>query len=137
MGAILHVPGMENACPEIVLASAARTVNTTTGILDMGCCTGLLIYLNISSASGTGGLQLNYLPVDPSDGVTQVTAFSMGAVKLTAGLVVIQLARGARDNISHSVHPSLPIVVSRLFRLQIIHADASSYTYQVSMVRLP
>lgn len=123
--------------PEILLASTARTVNTVTGVVNLMDCTGVSLVLNITAASGTGGLRIQYALVDPIDKTTYEWSYILGTAKTSTGLIVASIAPGVRDDNTHFVHPTIAKPMNGFAKFAVIHSDASSYTYQLAMIRLP
>lgn len=112
------------------LASQARTATTTSSIQrnlsDSGC---LIVYLNITAASGTGGLQLQVQGVDYATG----NAYS---------IMALPTAKTATGSFAYVVGPSCTFTggdvaaatstfVPSQFVIKVTHGDASSYTYSV------
>lgn len=121
---------------ETLLVSSARTVNTVTGVVDMRGCYGAILTLNITAASGTGGLRIQWGMVDPVDVVTTEWSFLLGTAKTTTGLLQAQFAPGLSTDTGHTVAPSIPKMVVGDAKFAVIHGDASSYTYSLSLIRI-
>lgn len=118
----------------ILLPSATRTATTTTVVINNPGYQALKLFLNVSAASGTGGLypQLNYY-----DPVTQAPSGQTvwGTTgKTVTGLFIYQLFP----------EPSLNVLSGGLavdflpsqFSISIHHGDATNYTYSLGAILL-
>jgi len=112
-----------------LLASAERTATTTSSVIVNYNAKFLVVFVNITVASGTGGLRVGIRSVDPVTAVaTQVNTFM--SPRTTTGVLFHQLALGlgaATGNVSDNTNALVP----RQFSIQIAHSDSSSYTYSV------
>lgn len=118
------------------LASAARTVSTLSSDLDSDGCSGLVVYLNVTVASGTGGLTTRLIAKDPISGATSVSA-AVSAAATTTGLRVYHFAPGVGTLAGMGIGwGAASVQVSKTFQLQVLHGDASSYTYSLTFERL-
>jgi hypothetical protein len=120
-----------------VLASAARTATTTTANLRGNGFEKLLIHINVTAASGTGGLTLRVVAVDP------ITGASSGYCALTGAMTAIghrTLAIGpgfgAVSGASVVSAGAIGLPLPDTFQIQVLHGDASSYTYSVAIERI-
>ena len=119
------------------LASAARTVSTITTDISSGEYRGLILYLNVTAASGTGGLTPRLIAKDPLSGVTSVSAAASTAAT-TTGLRVYHFGPGVGALAGAGVGwGAAGVMLSANFQLQVLHGDASSYTYSLSYELLP
>lgn len=116
-----------------LLASAARTASTSTASIDLSGFRSLVLFLNISAASGTGGLRLFVEYQDPISGLWRtpvvipsaaVTSVQMVPVLIGPGLGTLSSASVALGGIG-----GLPL--SSQMRVTVSHGDASSYTYSL------
>lgn len=117
-----------------LLASAART--TTQVGANQTCLggKGVRLVLNVTSASGSGGLVVRVNGVDPTSGVTYQLNASPTAVT-AIGTTVYDLYPGigaAAGGITQTTSQVLP----RTFRVDVTVGDATSYTYSLSQVIL-
>lgn len=116
------------------IPSAARTtaVNDILGGTNFAA-RGLLLFLAVSAASGTGGLtmKVNALgPTQSTGGAVIATAAAAVIATGTTSLVVYPSAvAGYTTNINSILPPRWSVTVSV--------GDASSYTYQVAAYLLP
>lgn len=121
-----------------LMASAARTATTITAALSSRGFSGALIHWNVTAASGTGGLTLRLVAVDPISAVQTVVG-SLPAVT-TVGSRIFQIAPGVGGAAVASVFSNAGLIGARLpttFQVQVLHADASSYTYAANIEFLP
>jgi hypothetical protein len=91
---------------------------------------GCVVYLNITSASGTGGLTPHLMFKDPGSGQYDDMA-AMGSAKTANGIYayLIYPASGLLNDGGASQTAALP----RTFAIKIVAGDNSSYTYSVSL----
>lgn len=123
--------------PGTALASAARTVSTISSDIDSAGARGLIVYLNVTAASGTGGLTPRLVAKDPVSGVTSVSAAVSSAATAT-GLRVYHFAPGVGTLAGMGIGwGAASVQISKTFQLQVLHGDASSYTYSLSYELLP
>lgn len=118
-----------------VLASAARTATTQTSDLNTLGARGIIVVLNITAASGTGGLQIRVRYKD-----TILTQYVLASAALTPsttiGLVNHQYGEGigSLSNAALSNGGVASGYLTETTRVEIFHVDASSYTYSVNIV---
>jgi hypothetical protein len=124
---------------QILLSSAARTATATSALIHSREHRYVRVYLDVSGASGTGGLTL-VLRGYSWDGVTLTHGDATGnpAVLLTApvaitatGVYVYELTQypqDARGDVKLSIADTLPVY----WDVQVQEGDSSSYTYAVS-----
>ena len=93
---------------------------------------GLIAYLNITTASGTGGLSLVLEEQDHVSGTwnqiaatTGTTATSLVTLKIKAAIAAV-----AASGTKVAVQDILPAN----WRLRVVHADGSNYTYSLGVV---
>jgi len=115
-----------------LLASAARTATTMSANQTNYNARGLHVTLDISVASGTGGLQIRAQGIDIASGnfyslngaPTAIVATGTYDYEFYPG--VSGVVAGS-NNVNGRSSTSLP----RIWRLTVTHGDASSYTYSV------
>ena len=111
-----------------LLASAARTVTTYSANQTNYNARGVIVVLNVTAASGTGGLQVILQAIDPVSG----GAVSLNATP-TAVIAIDRLAYifypGATGGVAAQI---TGIPLPRTWRVGVVHGDASSYTYSLS-----
>ena len=113
-----------------LLVSAARTASTACLLQADAVQQFVRLYLNVTAASGTGGLQPQIRGYDKISGAA--VAISTGGVAVIAtGLYVyefVQSANVAAGAVKESLSRFLPVQ----WDVQVVHGDASSYTYSLS-----
>lgn len=115
-----------------LLASAARTATTMSANQTNYNARGLHVTLDISVASGAGGLQVRVQGIDIASGnfyslngaPTAIVATGTYDYEFYPG--VSGVVAGS-NNVNGRTSTSLP----RIWRLTVTHGDASSYTYSV------
>lgn len=114
------------------LASATRTTSTITTDISARGFRGLIVYLNVTSASGTGGLTPRLIAKDPLSGVTSVSA-GVSAAATSTGLRVYHFGPGVGTLAGTGIGwGAASVMLSQTFQLQVLHGDASNYTYSLS-----
>lgn len=109
------------------LASAARTTTTNSSSITNYNASALAIFLNVTVASGTGGLTVRVQGIDPVSG--SVIALNAAPTAVTAiGTTLYVIGLGASGG-GAAQATSAP--VPRTWRVAVTHGDASSYTYSV------
>lgn len=121
---------------ETLLIAGARTASTVTSVVDMRGCTGAILTLNISAASGTGGLRIQWGVVDPVDQVTYEWSYLLGTAKVNTGILQAQFCPGVVNDAANTATPSVARIVCGFAKFAVIHGDASSYTYALNLIRL-
>lgn len=109
-----------------LLASAQRTATTDSPIQTNHNARGIVVHLDVTAASGTGGLTVQIRPVNP------VAGNSAGAFPFSASAIIANsytpfvLYPGITPG-SLAISAALP----RSFVVRITHGDGSNYTYSV------
>lgn len=121
----------------VALAIGARTATLYTAQIVNHDCSGIILQLAISAASGTGGLKCTIYNEDSSGGSLQWIAQPPTA-RIAIGIFYyfFHPSITAALNLPTTVECS-SILVSRNFRVGVIHADGSSYTYGVDYCLIP
>lgn len=118
-----------------VLASAARTAtNQSTEQSNLNGRT-LLVYLDVTVASGTGGLQLTLQGKVAATAGWKTLTPAPTAV-LTTGTFLYIFGPGGGANSQASLTPP-NISIPAEWRINVTHGDGSSYTYSVSASLCP
>jgi hypothetical protein len=112
-----------------ILASAARTATTTSPVQTNHNAKGVMVFLRVSIASGTGGLQLKIQGRDPVTNVgldlnilpTSITA---------AGWYIFEIYPGVNGTSTYVTQVTSGIL-PRSWQVLVTHIDGSSYTYSV------
>jgi hypothetical protein len=119
------------------LASAARTATTMTADITTNGYRGIVVYLGVSAASGTGGLTLRIRGKDPVTG----NYFSLtqdSATRTTTGSWTMSMGAGASAPSGAALTGSVTgFFLPDTIRLEVAHGDASSYTYSVGYCLVP
>ncbi|SRR5579884_647578 len=112
-----------------LLASATRTANTASADQTNYNARGVLLFLNVTAASGTGGVRALVQAKDPISGSTQFLASATPAFKTATGLYVYSVYPGAPVGafLEQATQAALP----RTWSVLVQHGDASSYTYSL------
>ena len=114
----------------VLLASGARTATAATAKQTDYTLLALRLYLNVTVASGAGGLQPIVRGYDKVSG--SPIALSTGGTAIVAtGLYVYEFAlnaAAAAGNVKEAVSRFLPTV----WDVSVTHGDASGYTYSLS-----
>jgi hypothetical protein len=114
----------------ILLTSAARTATTASAAQGDRYAKGVRLYLNVTVASGTGGLQPQIDGYDRVSG-TYVALSTGGTAIVATGLYVYEFyptAPAAAGNVKEAQSKQLP----GQWQANVIHGDTSSYTYSLS-----
>lgn len=120
-----------------LLPSGAHTATTQTqqqkGVSDRA----LRAYLNVTDASGEGGLTVQFIGYDPVSG--NPVALSAGGAPVTApGLYVYEMTPyvsqdGSGNSAAGGVMESVSRMVPFQWAVQVTHADDSAYTYSLAV----
>lgn len=108
-----------------VLPSAARTATNNSSDFTNYNSRGLHIAFDVTAVSGTGSVTPVIQGLDPSSG--KYYDLLVGPTVTATGLNIIKLYPG----IVASANASASDILPRTWRVEIRHADASSYTYSV------
>jgi len=116
-----------------LLASAARTATVASDAINGRRFRGIRVYLDVTAASGTGGLQVK---VRAALGAKRADLNSGGSAITGTGLKVYEVypdAAAAANGVYEAVSRQLPSE----FDIQVVAGDGSSYTYSVDYELLP
>lgn len=113
-----------------ILSSAARTGTTNSSDFTNYNHRGIVLSLNITSASGTGGLQV-LIQVKDSIAVVYRQLNTSPTAITAAGQYIYMLYPGI-DGTNNNNNQNISQVLPQIFRIQVVHGDASSYTYSVN-----
>lgn len=118
-----------------ILESALRTATqTVAGFKPIGK-RGLQLILRVSAASGTGGLTVKIRATDLISGeAVELLADAAPIIATGTFAFVLHPDRGAA---AHGVRIAVAGQIPRDWDVQVVHGDASSYTYSVSGELLP
>lgn len=112
-----------------LLASAARTETTVSSTQTNYNSRGVMLFFNVSVASGTGGLTLRLTGVDPVTG-THYSMLVSTAFITTGGRSYI-IYPGVSTAAVNDVTGTSSFMVPRQWGVRVVHSDASSYTYSI------
>lgn len=113
----------------MALTSATRTATTATARLSSERYAGIIVYLNVSAASGTGGLKVFVRGYDVSGNAFKLNGGGTAKVATGQYAYVVYPGGGAAAGDIVDIQ-NAPI--SESFDIQVTHADSSNYTYTVS-----
>lgn len=116
-----------------LLASASRTVSTSSSDIATANRRALYLWINVSAVSGTGGLTPYIMTQDPVTGVWGLN-WGASATITTVRTTVLKLGDGV--SVGSGLSPTTGqadrgIVLPTSLRLYIAASDASAYTYSV------
>lgn len=116
----------------VLLASAARTATTTYAPASKDQFSlGIRFYLNITAASGTGGLKVILRGYDTIS--NNAVAISTGGTAVTAtGLYVWEIYPGVAETVFGNVIERRSTCLPLQWDVQVLAGDGSSYTYSLS-----
>jgi hypothetical protein len=110
-----------------LLASAARTATTSSSNQTNYNGRGVLLILNVTAASGSGGLTLRVQGVDPVSGLSVALNTPPAAITATGTFGYLVYPGIAGPNLSQASSTVLP----RTWFVSMTHGDATSYTYSL------
>lgn len=120
-----------------LLPSAARTALVADLVPDenVADARGLIVFLTVTAASGTGGLTMS-LKALPPGGQTGGIAFATASAAIIAtGLSILVVYPGIAT--AASPWTAVNSVLPTRFSLNVAVGDASSYTYSIAAFLLP
>lgn len=125
----------------VALASGARTSNTTTSKIQSVGFRGLITYLDVTAASGTGGLRVGLVYCDPISSAERLLVVASNPVT-TTGLTQIVWGEGCAAGAGVTLNAAagqgyVGIMLPKHFRVLVTHGDASSYTYALNLEFVP
>lgn len=109
-----------------LLASAARTSTTVTANQTNYNARGVAVSLNVTVASGTGGLQVRIFAMDPVSGAA-IYIMALPTAVIATGSTLYTVYPGISNSNSFGINYAL----TRMWGVSVIHGDASSYTYSL------
>ena len=122
-----------------LLASAARITSTATGSLDWSGYSAVIIYLNITVASGTGGIRPFLEYQDPVSNEWRACIVPGSSAITTAVMTPYVYGLKVSSGLSVSINAGsvMGIPIGAAVRVNSTHADASSYTYSIGYELIP
>ena len=126
----ITIDDWRNNTDGVLLASAARVATTIAPNQINHNAKGVMVFLRVTAASGTGGLQINIAAIDPITGLafdlhnfpTAITTISSNTYVLYPGAT----------NTGASLRAAYATPLPRNWRISVIHGDGSSYTYSLA-----
>lgn len=121
-----------------LLPSAARTVATSSALVDNIASRGVIVILAISAASGAGGLQVKIQGLDPVSGNFYQLNASPTAI-IAAGTYAYEIFPGSSTAGSAGdglVNQRVSGLLPKTWRVTVAVGDSSSYTYSLTAVML-
>ena len=115
-----------------LLASAARTATVTSSNHTNHNARGVLVTVNVTTASGTGGLTVRIQGIDPVAGTAFPLNTAPSAITAT-GLYSYLLYPGASGG---GTTQATALVLPRTWNVQVSAGDSSSYTYSVGYAQI-
>ncbi len=109
-----------------LLASATRTTTTSSSPQTNQNLHGVVVFLNVTAASGTGGLVVRIQMQDPVSGTWASLNAAPTAVTAT-GLATYAVY----PNIAAGFNQQTNTILPTNWRVQVTHNDSSNYTYSV------
>jgi len=116
-----------------LLSSSARTATTQSADQVNYNGRGVQVILNVTAASGTGGLQVVVQGKDPVSGV-YYNLYAAPTAVTANGIKVYEVAPGASTAGAGDVASRVAGQIPRTWRVNVIAGDSSSYTYSVGAV---
>ncbi|SRR5579884_869247 len=119
----------------IDLVSATRTANTSVDLINPGF-RGVIFFLDVTAASGTGGVKLNVQAKAPGSGNLPTGLLHASTTLRTAtGVYFYTIGQGAGTTTGAEVN--IGTLLPRSIRATVNHGDATNYTYQLSHCWIP
>lgn len=118
------------------LASAARTTTTQSADIDTTGFRGIVVFLNVTAASGTGGLTMRVRGRDPVS-LSFANLVSDGSAITAVSIRSLQFGGGGGASSATSGGGLLGGLLPDTIRIEVSHGDASSYTYSVGYCLVP
>ena len=93
--------------------------------------TGIRIYLDVTGASGTGGLKVVVRETDPLSEVDSNLNVPPTAITVTGHFVYVVAPGAGSANASLNVKQVTPQTLPRRFKIQVLHLDGTDYDYSL------
>lgn len=117
--------------PLNLLDSAARTSNTSSGVQANPEHRGVILLLDVTAASGTGGLIPQIRFHDPITAASKIV-WGIPQPILATGTYVYVHYPGVSLSHSNAVQYVVPLPLAAFWSVIVTHGDGSSYTYSLS-----
>jgi len=118
-----------------VLSVSGGTTTQTSAAQTNYNCRGIILFLNITAASGTGGLTPQVQMVDPGGTGAAAAQVAIGTAQTTTGLKVYQIYPGVAT--PGALTAQAQQIVPRTFKLLVAVGDSSAYSYTLSYCLIP
>jgi len=115
-----------------LLASAARTATVNTPNQINYNAKGVMVFVNVSAVSGTGGLTLNFYGIDPVSGQYIGLMYASGAITAIGRYAYVIYPGVSSSAITNGIRQVAGITLPRTWLVQVAVGDASSYSYSVA-----
>lgn len=112
----------------------ARTATWTSKTFDAKTEAGILVVLDVTAASGTGGLTLRINAHDQAS--SQAVPLNAAPTAVTA-VGTTSYALYPFGAVAGGVTQATEFYLPRMFSISVTHGDSSSYTYSVGFCLLP
>jgi hypothetical protein len=123
------------------LAAATRSATTAATQFDGTGYKGLIAYLNLYTASGTGGLLVVLQYLDPVSGSWMNGPFAPSTAKTTTGTFCVMfgegIAAGTGGTINTAQSADRGAMLGQQVRLMVSHGDATNYGYSLGYELIP
>lgn len=119
-----------------IYPSAARTATPAAVTLINPGYRGVVLSLDVTIASGTGGLTVNVSQIDPATG--EAMAINGGGAAITTVRAATYWVCAGASGSTGAIHDltAVPLPPGS-WQVQVAHGDASSYTYSLGYQMLP
>jgi len=124
-----------NIIEGVALASSSRSASTTSPLISNHNARAILVFLDITAVSGTGGLVLKINGRDPATGkmfklnvdTTLITAIGNYLYAVGLGVTKDSASQGGTQSLKQATAAPLP----RQLEIFIYNQDSTTYTYSV------
>jgi hypothetical protein len=129
--------GVRVQLPVTVAASAARTAAFQSADIDARGFKGIVVYFNVSVASGTGGLTLRLEGKDPVSGNYFLLGYMSAAVTSAAARCLMFGPGVTGQENTFAGYGGKSCLIPDTVRVSVGVGDASSYTYSIGASLTP
>jgi hypothetical protein len=123
------------------LTAATRSATTAATQFNGTGYKGLIAYLNLYTASGTGGLLVVLQYLDPVTGSWMNGPFAPSTAKTTTGTFCVMFAEGISAGTGGTINTSQSAdrgaMLGQQVRLMVSHGDATNYGYSLGYELIP
>lgn len=123
-------PQYNNAEFTLLAGGSPRSSTTATSTQTNYNARGLALFLRVTAASGTGGLQVRLNGVEPVSGV--LFGMNILPTAITATGTSLYLFYPAGSMLAMTPGQTAAVPLPRSWAAQVIHGDASNYTYSLT-----